>query len=168
LVACRFDKIAYWRLPACFIACLLPLGIGHPVGFWNNLSQTVQALSSMALLVVLLGNGLLISRLFRAPALRYLGKVSYGVYLLHSLVFAAFLRSRLGLSVIQSGSALGAVLCMLAGFGLVLAIATVSFYLFESPFLRFKRYFEQDRSKQRVGVGESTNMPAVPIEVVQA
>jgi peptidoglycan/LPS O-acetylase OafA/YrhL len=168
LVACRFDQIASWRLPACFVACLLPLGISLPGGFWNNLSQTAQALSSMALLVVLLANGTVISRLFRAPALRYLGRVSYGVYLLHSLVFAAFLRSRLGLSVIQSGSAVAAVLCMLGEFCLVLAIATFSFYFFESPFLRFKRYFEQEGRKRGASVNESTNVTApVPAEAVQ-
>jgi peptidoglycan/LPS O-acetylase OafA/YrhL len=161
LVACRFNQIASWRVPACFVACLLPLGIGLPGGFWNNLSRTVQALSSMALLVVLLGNGIAISWLFRAPVLRYLGRISYGVYLLHSLVFAAFLRSRLGLSVIQSGSATAAVLCMLGEFCLVLAIATVSFYLFENQFLRLKRYFgEEGERKQGADIGEKPNVTA--------
>jgi peptidoglycan/LPS O-acetylase OafA/YrhL len=169
LVACRFDKIASWRPSAGLVACLLPLGIGMPAGFWNNLSQMVQVLSSMALLVLLLGAGTVISRFFRAPALRYLGKISYGVYLIHSLVFAAFLRSRLGLSVIQSSSAMGAVLCLSGEFCLVLAIATVSFYLFETPFLRLKRYFETEGREQRSSKRQGTDVKTLaPAEAIRA
>jgi len=147
LVACRFEEIASWRPYAWFVACLLPLGLSLPIGIWNNVSQTVQALGGAALLIVLLDNEVSISRALRAPALRYLGKISYGVYLLHSLVFAAFLRSRIGISVIESGSAIGAVLCLIAEFAIALAIASVSFYFFESPILRLKRYFEPEKAR---------------------
>jgi peptidoglycan/LPS O-acetylase OafA/YrhL len=144
LIACRFDKIALWRPYALFVACLLPLGFSLPIGFLNNVSQTIQALGGAALLIVLLDNEVFISRAFRAPALRYLGKISYGVYLIHSLVFAAFLRSHLGIAAIASGSALVAAGCLIGEFTIVLAIATVSFYFFESPLLRLKRYFEPE------------------------
>jgi peptidoglycan/LPS O-acetylase OafA/YrhL len=147
LVACRFDRIASWQPYAWFVACLLPLGLGVPIGFWNNVSQTIQVLGGAALLIVLLDDEVGISRVFRSPAPRYLGKISYGVYLLHTLVFAAFLRSRLGVSVIESGSALMAVLCLIGEFALVLAIASISFYFFESPFLRLKQYFEPEEPK---------------------
>jgi peptidoglycan/LPS O-acetylase OafA/YrhL len=146
LIACRFDQIAAWRPYAWFAACLLPLGLSLPIGFWNNISQTIQVLAGAALLIVLMDNEVAISRVFRAPALRYLGKISYGVYLLHSLVFAVFFRSRFGISVIESGSAFAAVLCLLAEFAIALAIATLSFYFFESPLLRLKRYFEPEKS----------------------
>ncbi|MDX6462167.1 MAG: hypothetical protein QOH35_5173 [Acidobacteriaceae bacterium] len=168
LVACRFDQIASWRPSARFVACLFPLGVSLPAGFWNNLSQTVQVVGSTALLAVLLDNGAAISRVFRTPALRYLGRVSYGVYLLHSLVFAAFLRSRFGHSVIQSGSAMAAILCMIGQFSIVLAIATLSFYFFESPFLRLKRYYEPERREQGTGTGDTNVKPLASAEVVQA
>jgi peptidoglycan/LPS O-acetylase OafA/YrhL len=145
LIACRLDRIASWRPYAMFVACLLPLGLKLPAGFWNNASQTVQVLGGVALLIVLLDRDIFISRLFRAPSLRYLGKISYGVYLIHSLVFAAFLRSHLGIAAIASGSALAAIGCLAGEFAIVLAIATVSFYFFESPLLRLKRYFEPDK-----------------------
>jgi peptidoglycan/LPS O-acetylase OafA/YrhL len=170
LIACRLDQIASWRPSARFFACLLPLGVSLPVGLWNNLSQTLQVLSSAALLIVLLDNQAASSDLFRAPALRYLGKVSYGIYLLHSLVFAAFLRSRVGLSVIQSGSAIGAILCLIGEFILVLAIASVSFYFFESPFLRLKRYFEQqEKPDPRASVNDRKDMnPLAPTQAAKA
>jgi peptidoglycan/LPS O-acetylase OafA/YrhL len=145
LIACRFDRVASWRPYALFLACLLPLGISLPVGFWNSASQTVQALGGAALLIVLLDDQILISRIFRTPPLRYLGKISYGVYLLHSLVLGWFLRSQVGISIIESGSALTAILCLIGEFAVTLAIATVSFYFFEIPLLRLKRYFEPER-----------------------
>ena len=147
LIACRFDQIASWRRTASFVACLLPLGLTMPLGFWNNLSQTIQALGSAALLIVLLDNDVYLSRVFRTPALRYVGKISYGVYLLNALIFAAFLRSRIGISVIAGGSFFAAVLCLIVEFSLVLLMATVSFYFFESPLLRLKRYFEPEKPR---------------------
>jgi peptidoglycan/LPS O-acetylase OafA/YrhL len=69
------------------------------------------------------------------------------VYLHHSLVFAAFLRSRIGISVIESGSALKEDLCMIVEFAIALAIASASFYFFESPLLRLKRYFEPEKPR---------------------
>lgn len=157
LVACRFDHIASWRSPASFVACLLPLGLSLPIGFWNNVSQTIQALGGAALLIVLLDDKVFISRVFRAPALRYLGKISYGVYLLNSVVFAAFLRSRIGISVIERGSFLAAIACLVVEFAIVLAIASASFYFFESPLLRLKRYFEPERPK----ANKRTDVPAL-------
>jgi peptidoglycan/LPS O-acetylase OafA/YrhL len=147
LVACRFEQIASWRPIARVVACLLPLGVSVPFAFWNSLSQTIQAFGSAALLIILLSPDAALSPVFRMPALRYLGKISYGVYLLHSLIFAAFLRSRLG-SVAHSGSAIAAILCIIGEFSIVLALATASFYFFENPFLRLKRYYEPERAGQ--------------------
>ncbi len=158
LVACRFDQIASWRPTARVMACLLPLGVSVPFAFWNSLSQTIQAFGSAALLIILLNNNAVLSPTFRVPALRYLGKISYGVYLLHSLIFAAFLRSRLGFLVVRGGSAVEATLCIIGEFSVVLALASASFYVFESPFLRLKRYYEQEKAGQTVNTGSSQDI----------
>ncbi len=111
------------------------------------MSQTVQAMGGAALLIVLLDDKILISRIFSTPALRYLGKISYGVYLLHSVVCAWFLRSRIGIRAIESGSLLVAILCLVGEFAIVVVIATLSFYFFESPLFRLKKYFEPEKPK---------------------
>jgi peptidoglycan/LPS O-acetylase OafA/YrhL len=158
LVACRFNQIDAWRRVARFVALLLPLGVSLPAGPWNNLSQTLQALGGMALLIVLLDNRSNIAGFFCASPLRYLGKISYGVYLLHSLVFAAFLRSTFGQGIIQHGSAISAVFCILGEFGIAVALATGSFYLFERPFLRLKHYYDQPTCKQQASSNEDTRV----------
>jgi peptidoglycan/LPS O-acetylase OafA/YrhL len=169
LVACRFEQIASWRPAARLMACLLPLGVSLPAGFSNNLSQTVQALSGAALLIVLLNDGAVLSPLFRAPALRYLGKISYGVYLIHSLIFAAFLRSKLGIQAVQGDSAMVAILCMIAEFAIVLGVASASFYFFESLFLKLKRYFEPAKPDQPVKTNENKDVNTLaPAEAVGA
>jgi peptidoglycan/LPS O-acetylase OafA/YrhL len=169
LIACRFEQIAAWRPYASFVTCILPLGLGLPAGLLNNLSQTAQVIGGTALLIVLLDDAAPVSKVFSAPAARYLGKISYGVYLLHSLVFAGFLKSGFGQAIIVSGSAIAATLCLLGEFALVIAIATVSFFFFESPFLRLKKYFEQ----QKPGVDPSLTIARdvqalAPAKVVEA
>jgi peptidoglycan/LPS O-acetylase OafA/YrhL len=147
LIACRADKIASWRPYAILVACVLPLGLKLPPGLWNSVSQTVQALGGAALLIILLDGTILISQISCTPPLRYLGKISYGVYLLHSLVFAWFLRSQVGIRAIESGSLIAALLCLIGELAIVVAIASISFYFFESPLLRLKRYFEPEKPK---------------------
>lgn len=169
LVACRLDSIGSWRPTAGLLACLLPLGVAIPMGFWNNLSQTVQVVSSTALLIVLVDDRAAISAPFRAPAPGYLGRISYGVYLLHSLVFSAFLWSRFGRSVIEHGSVMTVVLWTLVQFIVVLLVASASFYLFESPFLRLKRYFAQEMPGVEASTDDGREVKALaPAGVVEA
>ena len=156
LVACRFDQIARWRPISRWIACLLPLGINLPAGLWNNLSQTLQVAGSLALLIVLLDDKAPTSEGFRAAPLRYAGKISYGVYLLHSLIFATVLRSGMYRAAIAAKSLPLALLCVAIEFALAFLLATLSFYGFESPFLRLKRYFESAVGPADRAIREST------------
>jgi peptidoglycan/LPS O-acetylase OafA/YrhL len=63
---------------------------------------------------------------------------------------------------------MAAVLCMIGEFSIVLAIATLSFYFFESPFLRLKRYYGPERREQGSGTGDTNVKPLASAEVVQA
>ena len=150
LLACRIDALQSLRAPAIFLAFLMPFGMGFGGNLiLNSMSQTVQVLSAAGLLLVLLDNRTFVSRLFGVPVLRYVGTISYGVYLLHSFVFDALLRTRFFSNATESGSYAKAILCLAMEWTLALAVASASYFLFESPFLRMKRFFNS--GKRRTG-----------------
>jgi peptidoglycan/LPS O-acetylase OafA/YrhL len=77
--------------------------------------------------------GTIMSKL-RHPWLRYLGRISYGMYIFHVLVI---------ILIVKTGTALGLApwtLPVIAFFATILA-GTLSFYGIERPFLRLKRRF---------------------------
>ena len=147
LVACSRESIRQWRLPAAFAACLMPLGVSFTGSLvLNSLSQTIQVISAAGLLIVLLDADAIPSRLFRSGVLRYIGTVSYGIYLLHSFVFSAFLRTQFVTRIVDRGSLVQAALVLALEYAVVIAVASASFFLFERPFLRLKRLFPADRA----------------------
>jgi len=96
----------------------------------------------------------IIPRPFRALLnnswLRYVGRISYGIYLLHSIVHQAliFLVAKFRLPL-QRGSAPQDALYFLVELGLVVAIASASWWLFEQPILQIKRRFKYSRGVQK-------------------
>ena len=152
LVACSRGSIRWWRLPAAFAACLMPLGMGFTDSLvLNSLSQTIQVISAAGLLIVLLDGDTIPSRIFRSRVLRYIGAISYGIYLLHSFVFSALLRTQFVTRIIDRGSLVQAAFVLALEYAIVIAVASASFFLFERPFLRLKRFFPADRA----GTGEA-------------
>jgi peptidoglycan/LPS O-acetylase OafA/YrhL len=127
-------------------------------------------MSAAGSLIVLLDGSTIGSRIFRAPLLRYIGTISYGIYLLHSFVFSAFLRTRLVTRVIDNGSLLHAAFVLVLEYVAVIGIASASFFLFESPFLRLKRFFPAEAK----GTGEgnaltwSTQAARAPVGIPNA
>lgn len=77
-------------------------------------------------------------RLLALPPLRYVGKISYGMYLLHPLVLG-FVTVRLTAEDGTRGGWVGMAVFVAA----TVAVASVSFYAFERPILRFKSRFQR-------------------------
>ncbi|TRW22589.1 acyltransferase [Flavobacterium zepuense] len=73
--------------------------------------------------------------------LSYTGKISYGLYVYHPLCFMLIKRHLQPDNIL-----LYFVLCFVSAF----ILASMSYYLFESKFLHFKKYFEYNTSKQTV------------------
>lgn len=73
--------------------------------------------------------------IFATPILRHIGKVSYGLYLLHLLVAVAVSR------FFEGRTLLGSYVFMLITATLAVGVATLSFRYFESPLLRLKDRF---------------------------
>jgi peptidoglycan/LPS O-acetylase OafA/YrhL len=87
--------------------------------------------ASMALLIG--GRSLrVLARLLTQRPLRFVGMIGYGTYVYHPFLFSFYkAHCRIGIAWID----------VIGSFFLVLLIATISYYSFESPILRFKRHF---------------------------
>ena len=82
-----------------------------------------------------------VSTLFDQPFLQFFGRYSYGLYLFHGLYFV-YLRHMSGVVEQRVHSGLLAQLLMVVlGFGLSIALALLSYHLFEAPILKLKYRF---------------------------
>ena len=88
-----------------------------------------------------------VQRMCTVRPLRTLGRYSYGLYVLHYILFSyvqAPVRSWMAVHLTPD-KAVGVVACGLIVSFLSIAGAFVSFHLYEEPFLRLKRYFSYTR-----------------------
>lgn len=140
-----YEVVARWcrdKLPYA-LATILLIGL-TPFGFeqGRNYQSTPFAVVGYSFLSIAaavcvgaVGYGSAPTPWLRHPALRYVGKVSYGVYIWHGLV-AVGLRVPFGPLLPTTWPKELWLLVQLAG---TLAVATLSFKLFEEPILRLKR-----------------------------
>lgn len=133
------------NLCALFAARQPRLAIGFN-DLYLSVVYTFFAFGSSGLIAWCLQPGSLATRIFENSTLRWFGKYSYGLYVLH-LVAIGFL-----LQVFRSWAAhftSSKLLLVVASGLMVLPIAILaayaSFHLYEKQFLRLKRFFEYDR-----------------------
>lgn len=81
----------------------------------------------------------LINKILKTKLLSYTGKISYGLYVYHPLIFSIFNRTRITSNL---------VLDFIAKFTLAFLVSAISYSLFESPFLRLKKHFKYNRKLQ--------------------
>jgi peptidoglycan/LPS O-acetylase OafA/YrhL len=110
-------QISTWRL-----------ALGHPL----------TALASAAILLSAMGSQ---HPFLRNKLLLYLGKISYGLYVLHE--FAHFCAAR----VIRASTPLTVLAQSLAGLALTILLAAASYRWLESPFLSLKERFAHVQSR---------------------
>jgi len=124
---------AHWATPAAIMAGGAMIGIrlteraGIAGLLTYNLKWPVIAIGVGAVLVVALSNP---PAFLRWRALRWIGQVSYGVYVIHAL-FGGWLHDTFPLDQ--------APLIFALQLGITLPLAAASWYLFESPILSQKR-----------------------------
>ena len=102
------------------------------------------------LAAVLVDRGRPMQRLLSLRALRFMGKYSYGIYVIHLPLHAflgAALAGALGLATLRAG----ALYYLLVLSGISIACAVVSYHVLERPFLRMKNRFAPD---ERLATGE--------------
>ena len=84
----------------------------------------------------------------RSQLMREFGKYSYGIYVFHVLLLPSFERvfSTKKLQQYLPSYALSGVLHLLLAVGASLAVAFISWHVYEKHFLKLKRFFEYERT----------------------
>ncbi len=147
LVAAAVVILSTWKLDV--LASLQALRPAAALSF----QFTARDLLFTALLALVLTPSK-ITDLCRLPWLRSLGKYSYGLYVVHLPIFE-YLQSpmkRLITMHITSSKGTAVGLTGIACFLFSLAVAWVSFRVYEQPFLRLKRFFSYRRPSPRVTI----------------
>jgi len=129
-----------WTLAGSFLLLIPTIAISNGGEFDNPWMSTVGLAVCSIFFVSLVGSALKpgwVQSIFSTPILRWLGKVSYGVYVYHLLFRTGFLWVTQRLASNLSHNAQAGVLFLVALIG-TLAVASLSFYTVESAFLRWK------------------------------
>lgn len=142
------DAVVRWA-PWVAVACALALvPVGYQLGAldWKHSSflQTVgfSLIALSACGVVAWTQRESRGRFLTLPVLRFFGRYSYGIYMLHLLCFRPLYKGIEGLAIpFFHWWQVAAVLSWLAAAGIVIGAAVLSFRLYESPFLKLKRHF---------------------------
>ena len=106
------------------------------------LRGTLIALAFGAMMILSLAArpGTLASRLLRSPAMTFLGTRSYGLYVFHGVIAYWMVEHRALLDPLGARVGVGAAVLLeaAAGAGVSLAVAAISYEVFEKRFLRLK------------------------------
>lgn len=143
----RFRAFARWAMFATGAICWAFAIFGPDVKSYDAHTTVAGALygwflvlaGTVLFFVAVLG----IQERFVPEWLRYLGRISYGLYIFHSLVFHLVFNT--GRKWLDSAAAAVHLSSAVAGttivFGATVALASLSYHFYESPFLRLKRKF---------------------------
>ncbi|WP_158786907.1 acyltransferase [Granulicella sp. L46] len=114
---------------------------------WSEgLSYTVLSIGFACLIAWSLMPGSVCSWIFQRGWLRFLGKYSYGLYVLHVLVLSALaIPLRMALLEATHNKAVAVVGAGLACFGISIVAAYASYHLYEKHFLKLKHHFDYSR-----------------------
>jgi peptidoglycan/LPS O-acetylase OafA/YrhL len=147
----------------CFAASLVMFSVGCPFGIFRasrflgaTLRETALNLffAGIVALALLAGTSRW-KAIVNRPVLKFFGEISYGLYLVHMLVFDLedYAVGRLipNFSNVAGHFALMVVLFTIAG-AFTVAIAYLSRWYFEEPFLRMKQRFEGHNTTQSIAV----------------
>jgi peptidoglycan/LPS O-acetylase OafA/YrhL len=155
--------LAAWRRPAWGLAIaagagLAAIGLAHgnvlpDDPLMQRFGYSLLALFYGGLLVlVLLNPSPLARRLFEARPMRFFGKYSYGLYVIHHLWLPMAYAWTTPLA--QRSYLLSVVVRLALGVTVSTVLAIGSWHLVERPFLTLKRRFEYGRKPARIRVAE--------------
>ena len=100
--------------------------------------MTLAALGSTVIVACVVGGAGLTYPILSSRPLTYVGKVSYGIYLLHPIVLICAFKAAKYLGLLHG---VGYFVATVGYLALVIGVAGLSFKFFEAPILRFKERF---------------------------
>jgi len=146
-------RVHMWRVTVIlFGASLVMSGAGYPFGIFRASRLLGMTLRETALNFFFAGTvalALLVGTsrwkaVVNRPVLQFFGEISYGVYLIHMLTFDLedYFLGRFFPSLSAAGGHFGAMVLLFSiAAGFTVAVAYLSRWYFEEPFLRLKRRF---------------------------
>jgi peptidoglycan/LPS O-acetylase OafA/YrhL len=139
----KFAPERFLSAAALVLFLAIPLAIITETYGQRWLTYSLSSMASAAFLyLALFAKSRWFQSIMTSRALIYTGTISYGLYLLHRLPLDAERSSRFAA---HPG------LTLLAGFAASFVLATLSWRLLETPFLRLKRYFESQPAPMAEG-----------------
>jgi peptidoglycan/LPS O-acetylase OafA/YrhL len=115
--------------------------------FFNSVGYSLIALAFAGLVASALDPRSWTNTAFQIPLLRWFGRYSYGLYVIHYIVMGAIgTAPRHYLAERFHSKAVGVVGGAVPAIGATLVLAWLSFRFYESPFLKLKKYFEPTAS----------------------
>jgi peptidoglycan/LPS O-acetylase OafA/YrhL len=152
----------------------------HMKGLWAGhwfmrtvgLSLLAGLFASILLIAVTQPSGTL-SKLLASRPLRFFGKHSYGMYVIHGLILPALLiliPASTWMSAFGEQVMIGALTLTFTKIAICVVFAVISFQFYEAPFLGLKRFFEADKTLplQASALSESSNILLPPHAVQES
>jgi peptidoglycan/LPS O-acetylase OafA/YrhL len=143
---CEQQRLFRWLPYVLGISSLMLVLIGLASGdpelstpWWSTAGLAALSVFFASMIGMALRPGI-VQSIFAVPALRWLGKISYGIYVYHLLLHPGFIWLVQRMAPNASSNLRFGLLFVVALAG-TLAIASLSFYTYESAFLRLKQRF---------------------------
>jgi peptidoglycan/LPS O-acetylase OafA/YrhL len=111
--------------------------------FWILLAYPLAALGCCGVVLAALGMGNHPDSWIVNPVLKYLGRISYGLYVFHATMIVVTLRL---LRELEPHPALHSAIVAVVALTLTIGVAAASYQWFEKPFLKLKIRFQRVRS----------------------
>ena len=150
---CKFEKAISWLMAPAIIAYIYWKILHYayqPLGPGISFCKTVDSIISVWLIILILNSksAKVKKYILENRVLNYIGKISYGLYLFHppfATVVMPSLRAFIARSAVQFPAYKDIILSYAVDYWfsvmVLIAIASLSYYLIEKPFLRLKHFF---------------------------
>jgi peptidoglycan/LPS O-acetylase OafA/YrhL len=139
LARCRWLYLLGWALLFFLVwAALKQLPLFPTLPEAEYYVMTLAALGSTVIVACVVGGAGLTYPILCSRPLTYVGKVSYGIYLLHPIVLICAFKAAKYLGLLHG---VGYFVATVGYLALVIGVAGLSFKFFEAPILRFKERF---------------------------